>query len=335
MKKIKSRFITAVTFFLIVTVCGVFASTVKISANNFLGFLSGNSKGCSHNLETINPKEPSCTENGWYAYEQCIKCTYNTKVIRPSNGHDIYFSNEDSDVHLSCLTCGATYTPTTYYYLDGTSHEGMSGKGSNSQYYTVTPNTQLPSINENHYEYIKKGTTEPAQVQMWIPSEANGLNGLSSSNNAVGVLSFDLNAKMDEFLEIKLVEGHTSVRWQPEWAITNPILKLEPLIEDDGTSVYTLKGVNGEVIKTFEIDSTGYTGWFSVQIIIGFDPHNDYLLLNYYINGESSAQLVTDLTTRDNSITSVYLTGKTSSEGSGYMIDNILFGYDDNCLSPF
>ncbi|MBE6708019.1 MAG: hypothetical protein E7578_02100 [Ruminococcaceae bacterium] len=44
-----------------------------------------------HYFVEYKGKEPTCTENGWYPYEECIRCGYSTYEPIPAPGHDFVF----------------------------------------------------------------------------------------------------------------------------------------------------------------------------------------------------------------------------------------------------
>ncbi len=69
-----------------------------------------------HNLVYSNKKEPTCTINGYEAYEKCTRCSYTTYKIIPALGHkESYWIIDTSPTclntgvkHKECLVCNKT-----------------------------------------------------------------------------------------------------------------------------------------------------------------------------------------------------------------------------------
>ena len=59
-----------------------------------------------HDIKAGAAKAPTCTENGWDAYEYCSRCDYTTKELIDPVGHD-FVRNEDTLVY-ECSRCDAT-----------------------------------------------------------------------------------------------------------------------------------------------------------------------------------------------------------------------------------
>lgn len=59
-----------------------------------------------HDTENHEAKDPTCTEDGWYAYETCKRegCTYSTKVVRTSPGHN--YGDWIAEVPATCVDNG-------------------------------------------------------------------------------------------------------------------------------------------------------------------------------------------------------------------------------------
>ena len=84
------------------TVCRV---TLVIEAISALG----------HDTVYHEAKEPTCTEIGWYAYETCNRCSYNTYVERAANGHALtaWILDENTSGLNNCIW-NPTYTRTCH-----------------------------------------------------------------------------------------------------------------------------------------------------------------------------------------------------------------------------
>ena len=53
-----------------------------------------------HSTTRYPAKNPTCTEEGWYVYEECKNCNYNTYAVAPAMGHSY-----DSGVVTTAATC--------------------------------------------------------------------------------------------------------------------------------------------------------------------------------------------------------------------------------------
>ena len=53
-----------------------------------------------HDMLPVNAQSPTCTEVGWYAYEDCSRCDHNTKVEIEATGHDCEY-----DIYIVEPTC--------------------------------------------------------------------------------------------------------------------------------------------------------------------------------------------------------------------------------------
>lgn len=66
-----------------------------------------------HDLVHHEAKQPTCTEEGWYEYDSCKNCNYSTKIVRTATGH-IFDKKVATDDYLA--TDATCRNKATYYY---------------------------------------------------------------------------------------------------------------------------------------------------------------------------------------------------------------------------
>ena len=261
--------------------------------------------------------------------------------------HDkLTVTNQKGLALYSCATCGYSCRVDLGDYADGSNYNGMSANApDNKTYYTTNKdNDKMPVMTGGYYEFVRKtdaegaANTTRAQLQMWLPDTGGVVNkyaGFTSANNAVGFLSFKINAYTDSNLEIKLVDHHTDnidtdgdgvterIRWGDLWAINDPVFRVQP----PANGKAQILGFNGTVLATVNVDENNYTGWVDVAIQIVLDPETDTVIANYYISGAYVTTQSRPLTIHSNAITGVYINSNNTTAGTGYKIDNLAFGY--------
>ena len=249
-----------------------------------------------------------------------------------------YTISDGGSIVYVCNDCGCTYAPSISYVMDGTDHNAMEGVA-NSSNFTTASGTENPYINENgEYELLKKNTDDSKQFQLWLPSKTYTLDDFSDENNAIGFLSFRINAYSDKgldmtFVDIKSNEG--ADRWKANgcivdkfFVISAPKVKTvyDPVLGNvDRTYVY-VTGWDGLELKTVDITHSEdkFTGWFDVKMIIELE--DDTVTVHYYIDGVYVGTGRRALTTKTDSISGIYINGKTTAENSGIMLSDVAFG---------
>ena len=254
-------------------------------------------------------------------------------------GHNLDVSYKSGVLKYVCSMCDLSYKVDTYYRLDGTGFAGMTAVANKAGYVTHKEGekvTDYPVITNGYYELLKAETTQQAQqLQLWIPSESSEKFGFTSSNSAVGVLSFKINAYMDQALTMQFVDASGGgERWSADWCLRDKFFGISaPTYSKDGTTRnVVVTGWDNITLK--EIDVTGllsaadlFTGWFDVKIAIVLDPKYDTITLYYYIDGEFIGMSTKQITTVTNGINCIYVTGNSLTAGSGLMLDDVNFGY--------
>ena len=270
-----------------------------------------------------NMTEATCTE-----YAVCITkgCGY---VDDQLDHHTVrYVHNDEGKSCLVCAVCEAGLDLDTDYYLDGTHYDGMVGVV-NKNGYTVKEGTDLPVLTENGEYQLLNVTGINEQMQLWVPSNKAVVNGFTSTNNAVGVFAFRLNANVADSSSMKFADTNsTATRWSKEWCITDHFFSLSGLYVKDGKVKVSVKGFDSVILKEVEVEADdGFTGWIDVLIGIELDAETDTVILHYYINGEYCGTLSKPLTTETNGINSVYINFHSAKVGMGAYFDDIVFGY--------
>ena len=261
-----------------------------------------------------------------------------------------------------CAFCDYAFEIETGIYADGTNYDGIyCNADNNKKYYSSNSNkANYPAMVDGHYEFIRN-SLEPnnaAQVQIWVPtaSGSNQFADFKSANNAKGYLSFSIDAWLTKSLDMKLVDASLPdcvdmngdgvvtteprdatknpdfIRWTDYWAInSSPVFSVNAPTTKNGATVVEIKGF-GHILKTITVEdaSKPFTGWLDVVIGLELDPATDTVIATYYINGEYIATYSRELTIISNAITGVYINANTATEGSGYRLDNLAFGYADH-----
>lgn len=316
---------------LLVIVCGLLFSIFH-SSNQLNKDDKDDQRECAHSLKYVEAQEATCTVNGWKKYAYCEKCNYDNKEIVYAEGHHFtYIMGE-----FFCNTCNASLDLTSVYDFSSGTLDGMTGVYGNDSNFRVTGNTLLPYYDGHNYSFIKNTTTiEKKQAQLWIPKEASGFSGFSSENNAVGVFSCDLNVSVDYCMEIILVEGESANRWGVDWCLKEYVFKIDPLMDANGDLWYKFLDIHGDTLDIKKADSADFTGFFNLTIGIDLNPIEDKVYFHYYIDGVHRGTVATDLTTQENSITSIYISAKTKAKNSGYFFNNLVFGYAEHSAWDF
>ena len=162
---------------------------------------------------------------------------------------------------------------------------------------------------------------------MWLPNGSAGNNDFedfSTAKQAVGVFSISLNAYMSMSNGLKAQFVDTDARATDIWrdGSTEEFL----VIPMPSGGVVTVTGWCGELVKFNVSDNDMWTGWFDIDVGIVMTSDGN-ITLYYYINGVYVGNATKVLKTVAKKIDGVYFNGYTSEAGSGFMFDNVAFGY--------
>ena len=299
--------------------------------------------------------EATCTDPAY-----CINCDYVSDIWKT---HSLISFYKDKILTYVCTACQTEFTIDTTdnkegYYIDGTDHNGLFPVANSSRgYITHAEDSDLPVIKDGHYELILGETVDyksrddggtdaqigAGQLQLWIPNNSGGIKDFNSDNYATGFFSFKFNSNMDNpdnFFRMQFVDnsqGDTydvdgdgtpeSIRWQPEWCIAKNFFLVSSL-KEDGT--VDIMGFDGYVLKTIPVGEGNWTGWVDVKMGIELNPDDLLITVHYYIEGEYIESISEPLTTLTRGVSSVYITGSSISAGTGLMLDDIAFGYNND-----
>ena len=281
----------------------------------------------------------------------CTRCGHEEGEARTS--HKLEMSYEDDTLVYYCSTCDdrSFSVDTQKFVFDGSNHNNMTGASNNNKY-TTESGTEQPKIvtdaNGNKYYQMLKLTdttgncTAEEQSQIWLPYHCDSAKHPNTKHftelkeGATAVLGFDINYGMNQNFQIFLVEGRYDGSWgSTEGRINDKLIEITNLQEKtvDGQTVkyVNVKGWNGVLLASYEfkaddiLSAYGATGWFNISV--GLEVKHDYVTAHYYIDGEYVTSTANALTTRNNSITTAYINAYTQDKDSGYLLDNLVFGY--------
>ena len=318
---------------------GAGAGTIRIYRLQMLtGNLTENCKnfGTNSDMHTWdegqligNPSDTDCTPGSILYTCKNEKCGATKSVALPSSiAHQEveHHLNASGKLEYECLSCHATFTPGASYYLDGLEYGSIVGVG-NANHFTTKPGTNLPVINSGSFELINK-TGELGNIELWVPGRTPIISGFSPESNAIGFASFKINALTTNTFDFNFVDTSSdAAKWSPEWCITDSFLRINAPHTSGGKTTVKVTGWDGIVLKTIEVQSDrSFTGWIDVSVYIEFND-SDEIVLHYYIDGQYTATVARELTTKTNAINSICVTGSTSALGSGIKFDEIAFGY--------
>ena len=261
------------------------------------------------------------------------KCNATKQVALPSTlTHQSMTQSitTDGKLQYECTTCGCTFIPGASIYLDGTSYDNIIGVG-NSTNFQTKPGTNQPALNSGAYELINN-TGKLGNVELWVPGRTPVLDGFSSENNAIGFVSFKVNALTTNTFDFNFVDTSAEgEKWSPEWCLTDSFFRIFAPKTVNGKTTVRITGWDGVDLTTIELKTEkSFTDWIDVKIYIELDSETDTITLHYYINGEYKTSLSRELTTTTNAINSICITGSTSALGSGIKLDDVAFGFTAN-----
>ena len=272
-----------------------------------------------HEMTEASCAAPSTCKTCGFTTGEALRHNYTTLV----NNGTVKYLCEDCmlcySVETGTLSDGDNPSDNVWKNFVGAGGAAYNGNG-------AYPSLVTGADGNNYFQYLKAETTDSAnQVQIWLPSSGgNGLQGFTADANNVGFFSLDFNANMDHNCEWKFVDfSSDATRWSAEWAIDNPFFRMTT----PSNGQVELRGFNGVAFATVELDENNYTGWMNLAFMITLDAEQDLVIVDYYLNGQYKATMSAPLTTKTNGICAIYMNGNAKAAGTGYMVDNIAFGY--------
>ena len=271
-----------------------------------------------HDMTEASCATPATCKTCGFTTGEALKHNYTTLV----NNGTVKYLCEDCmlcySVETGTLSDGNNPSDNVWKNFTGAGGADFNGNG-------AYPALVEGADGNKYFQYLKAETTGAKQIQIWLPSSGGkGLQGFTADANNVGFFSLDFNANMDHNCEWKFVDfSSDAARWSAEWCIDNPFFRMTT--PADGK--VELRGFNGVAFATVELDENNYTGWMNLAFMITLDAEQDLVIVDYYLNGQYKATMSAPLTTKTNGICAVYMNGNAKAEGTGYMVDNIAFGY--------
>ena len=242
--------------------------------------------------------------------------------------------SEDGKITYTCPTCGSVYTPDVSYVNDGRDYNAIEGVANGDRGYITAAGSHNPVINANgEYELLKGNSDAKTQMQMWVPSKTYTMNELSAENNAIGFFSFKINAYTDNSITMAFIDMEANVgsdRWTAAGCIKDNFFTVSAPTTS-GTffkkTKVTLSGWDG-ALTTVDItdNADSFTGWIDVKVVIELSAANDTVTAHYYINGNYVRSATRELTTTNNTISGVYISGNNTAAGTGIKLDDVAFG---------
>ena len=314
------------------------------------------------NVIHVEALAPNCTEMGniefWYC-EECMQVWQdeartqltNMKSVKlPANGHT--FSNPTCQTLATCA-CGATtgelachnveydvFAQSYYCTYDGCDETFvvdnlLAYDGENTDFLFTKNGDATCTVNENG-EYVIKAGESRSQYMFYGPSNdmnhKNTFKGWNSDNNALGVVAFKVQpGTITEDFRFIIMSGRNNPNWDANggWNGNSvDILQIHP--NGDGTFNVNGNNVTSNVFATVKGDE-----WVDVKMFLKIDA-NGLFNISYYINGEFFNVYAIDFldttvhqSIRNLDINNFYFCGYTAP-GTGFVIDDIYFGYSEN-----
>ena len=253
-------------------------------------------------------------------------------ILKSSTTHPslTYTIAEDGAVTYTCSKCKCSFSPEFGFSMDGTDHNAMEGVVNSNNFYTTQNGTNNPLIEDGVYKLLKENSDDTTQFQLWLPSKTYTLDELSSENNAIGFLSFKINAYAESGMTMTLVDIKSNEvsanRWKENGCIVDEFFEVsKPGTSDSNKDKVTVTGWDNLTLWSEKVGDDKFTGWIEVSMIIELNKASDKVTIHYYVDGQHKGSRSRSLTTLNNAITGIYVFGNSKTQGSGLMLDDIVF----------
>ena len=255
-------------------------------------------------------------------------CTVCEEVFGEAVSHNPVVEYADEKIVYSCKYCDKEYRIDNAYYQDGENAIGGAiALGEDASYGGC-------NTDDGNYKFVlQKAPASNGKAWVWVPTNgtgtSNNFDNCSTTRQAVGVISFTLDAYVSQSFQVHLIDtdyrggGPAGSFWekytmQGIFSLTAP-----------ADNVVTAKGWGGEELAKFEVtDENKYTGAFDVAI--GFELTADgKIIFHYYINGAYVTSVTGNFGSEIASgrFDGVAFLGESKVVGTGYTLDNVAFGY--------
>jgi hypothetical protein len=235
-------------------------------------------------------------------------------------------------VSYNCTDCENSYALNFAYALDGSSHDGMTGASNKDRGFSVKEGTDLPAIvtdeNGNSYYQLINNNTSAQQGQLWIPKNTTNapLDNLTCANNATAYFSAKIKLDMTTAIEFKVCNDKDVAG---SWANPNSTAGgwsdscfLLMQVKASTANNRTLSSQFGDICTVDVSD------WIELTAVM--DLHeNGTMTVHYYVNGALVKTFANiNMPIWKKALDSVYINTPAQPAGSGYYIDDIIFGYE-------
>ncbi len=250
----------------------------------------------------------------------CSKCNVSFSVV--SEG--VYFNGDN----MTGTTIGS-YTGTNIgnYVGTGSAYNGGANKvvSENGVWKAITDEARVDGTDA-------AGTT---QMQVWLPQIKTGFKEFNAGNKSIGAMSFKLKLDLSYAKDVFSVLLHNSNGWNPENGIRTNVLDIQPIVAEGVVTGYKANVWVDNSRTTVElpvtlVDGGSATEWFEVQMFFVMDSENDVVTTYYYIDGAFLASGSYENTVDGDALSCVYINLNAWNAGSGYYMDDILFGHTKN-----
>ena len=240
--------------------------------------------------------------------------------------HAIDLIVDGDSISYECHICSVSFAVEDALYYDGTSTDYKFAANGGA---TMTPNAGAYDVLYTGDAYSDRGV----QHMLWVPTngDTSSLTSFTCDNNSTGVVSFRMKSSTTEGFTVAVAKTRGSKQWDA-WNTSSINIFYVNAVTEGATSV-TLKGgldCSTEFTTVNVVD--GWTEWFEVTIFISLKDDKT-LTANYFVNdvyyGEFSRDLANPegkYTINSFDIQALYINGWTATKGTGYVIDDIVFG---------
>lgn len=238
--------------------------------------------------------------------------------------HSNLVPSYEETVRYECSECGFCYS------LDAGVHR-------DSDIVQVDGDNSHSASTENGYFEISNKGTFNGQHQIWVPgqTESRALENFTCENNAIGFLSFRINANdtiddggNNSGIEFKINANRQGNTWANGggWnTSSHGIFKIKS--RQSGSDKVEITGLGGNSVTSVTVTgSDGWSGWIDVVIMIRLTSDN-MIAADYYINGSYARTISMVMPINTGDITSLYAAGRTQKKSEGYKLDDFVFGY--------
>ena len=170
------------------------------------------------------------------------------------------------------------------------------------------------------------------QMQVWLPQIKTGFKDFNAGNKSIGAMSFDIKLNLTAPKDVFSVLLHNSNGWNPENGIRTNVFEIQPVFTEGKVTGYKANVWDNNsrtsvVLPVELVEGSTFTEWFTVQMIFVMDSENDVVTTYYYIDGALLATGSYTNTVDGDALSCVYINLNAWNKGTGYYMDNILFGH--------